>query len=162
MSSSAWLAESATECTDSASIAAEPVTSAATNLLMAIPRFATSAVTTALVLPSAAISGVLLVSSCTLLGCVGGGQSALRVSGSWREYGRGPGDYTGYGRALGGGLPAAAVIGIAVAVFLARVAVSGWWLRRHHYGPVEWLLRALTRWEQPPWRRGTVPAAAGG
>src|SRR5690606_19682810 len=57
ISSRAWLPLSATECTPSASIDDDPVMAAATNLLAAIPRFAASAVTTALVLPSTAIAG---------------------------------------------------------------------------------------------------------
>ena len=46
-SSSTWLPESATECTDSARSDAEPVTTKATNLVAAIPRFAPSAARTA-------------------------------------------------------------------------------------------------------------------
>jgi uncharacterized protein len=37
-------------------------------------------------------------------------------------------------------------------LFAANVAFSRWWLRRHHYGPLEWLWRSSTyaRWQ--PWR----------
>src|SRR5260370_38708593 len=46
MSSSAWLPESATEWTDSASIDAEPVITNATNLVAAMPRLAANAAST--------------------------------------------------------------------------------------------------------------------
>ena len=51
-SSSAWLPESATECTDSASIELDAVSRNATNLVTAMPRLAASAARIALVLPS--------------------------------------------------------------------------------------------------------------
>jgi uncharacterized membrane protein YccF (DUF307 family) len=56
MSSSTWFAESATECTPSASIDADPVIAAATNFDSPIARFAPNAVMTARVLlPSLAM-----------------------------------------------------------------------------------------------------------
>ena len=54
--------ESATECTPSASIDADPVIAAATNLATAMPRFAPSAVITARALPSAAMNVHLFLS----------------------------------------------------------------------------------------------------
>jgi uncharacterized protein len=68
--------------------------------------------------------------------------------------------YTGHGADLGGNLPAAVVIGTASIVFITQVALSGWWLRFHAYGPAEWLLRAITGWQRPPWRRPTLVASA--
>ena len=50
-SSSAWLPASATEWIASASIEADPVSANATNLVTAMPVFASSAATTALVPP---------------------------------------------------------------------------------------------------------------
>ena len=47
--SSTWLPVSATECTDSASIDADPVSRKATNLITAMPRLAAKAATTALI-----------------------------------------------------------------------------------------------------------------
>jgi uncharacterized protein len=67
--------------------------------------------------------------------------------------------YTGYGLDLGGNLPAGIVIAVAAIVFAAQVALSGRWLRHHAYGPTEWLLRAVTRWEIPPWRRTDATGA---
>ena len=69
--------------------------------------------------------------------------------------------YTSYGLNLGGSLPAAVVIGLAVLTFTLQIALSRAWLRSYAYGPAEWLLRAVTRWEKPPWRRPAVAAAGG-
>ena len=54
--SSPWLVVSATECSASDSMAAEPVIEAATNFDTAISALAPSAATTTLVVPPAAIS----------------------------------------------------------------------------------------------------------
>ncbi|MEV0248544.1 DUF418 domain-containing protein [Nocardia sp. NPDC050712] len=67
--------------------------------------------------------------------------------------------YTGYGFALADKVPPAAVLGFAVLTFAAQLLLSRWWLRGHKYGPVEWLLRAVTYLSRPPWRR-TIPAAS--
>ncbi|GAB2658030.1 DUF418 domain-containing protein [Nocardia goodfellowii] len=61
--------------------------------------------------------------------------------------------YTGYGFALADKVPPAAVVGLALLTFAAQLAVSGWWLRRHPYGPVEWALRAATYLSVPAWRK---------
>ncbi|WP_051180159.1 DUF418 domain-containing protein [Nocardia concava] len=60
--------------------------------------------------------------------------------------------YSGYGLALAGQVPTAGIMAIATATFAAQVWFSAWWLRRHPYGPVEWLLRAATNLAVPPWR----------
>lgn len=52
--------------------------------------------------------------------------------------------FTGYGPALIGRLPPAATMPIALALFVAQSWFSRWWLHRYAYGPLEWLLRALT------------------
>ncbi|WP_157368040.1 DUF418 domain-containing protein [Alloactinosynnema sp. L-07] len=57
--------------------------------------------------------------------------------------------FLGYGLGLIGRLPDLAVIGFAVALYAAQVAVSAWWVRRHRYGPLEWLLRAVTLGRRP-------------
>ncbi|UGT62378.1 DUF418 domain-containing protein [Nocardia asteroides] len=59
---------------------------------------------------------------------------------------------TGYGFALADELPPLAVLGVSVLIVAALYAASGWWLARHPYGPVEWLLRAVTYNTLPPWR----------
>ncbi|GAA2639910.1 DUF418 domain-containing protein [Dactylosporangium fulvum] len=60
--------------------------------------------------------------------------------------------FTGLGFGLIGRIAPLGVAGIAVAVFLAQLVLSAAWLRAHRYGPVEWLLRALTVWARPAWR----------
>ncbi|WP_052422409.1 DUF418 domain-containing protein [Nonomuraea candida] len=49
--------------------------------------------------------------------------------------------------------PSETVILIAVAVLALQWLWSGLWLRRHHYGPVEWLWRWATWARRPPLRR---------
>ncbi|WP_219469257.1 DUF418 domain-containing protein [Nonomuraea rhizosphaerae] len=57
--------------------------------------------------------------------------------------------FTGYGLALVDRVSPPLEVLIAVAVFAAQVFFSRWWLRSHRYGPVEWLLRAVTYWKRP-------------
>lgn len=64
--------------------------------------------------------------------------------------------FTGYGAALAGRVSPTEVAAIAVALFAAQAAASRWWLRRHRYGPAEWLLRAWTLLARPRWRAGAV------
>jgi uncharacterized protein len=58
--------------------------------------------------------------------------------------------FTGYGAGLVGRLGAAATAAAALALFLAQLALSRWWLERHRYGPLEWLLRWATTLQRPP------------
>ncbi|GAA3381728.1 DUF418 domain-containing protein [Cryptosporangium minutisporangium] len=64
--------------------------------------------------------------------------------------------FTGYGAALVGRIPPPGVAAIAAALFGLQVAWSRWWLRRHPYGPMEWLLRAWTNLVLPPWSGAAV------
>ncbi|WP_051180155.1 DUF418 domain-containing protein [Nocardia concava] len=68
--------------------------------------------------------------------------------------------YTGYGLALAGKVPVAGVVAIATATFAAQVWLSAWWLHRHTYGPVEWLLRAATYLSIPAWRKPSTSATS--
>ncbi|MEV6376266.1 DUF418 domain-containing protein [Micromonospora musae] len=61
--------------------------------------------------------------------------------------------FTGWGFGLIGQVSPLVAVLVAVAVFALQAVVSAWWMRGHHYGPVEWLLRALTNATVPPWRR---------
>ncbi|WP_278264434.1 DUF418 domain-containing protein [Nocardia sp. AG03] len=61
--------------------------------------------------------------------------------------------YTGYGLALADDIPPLGVVAIALVTFAAQLALSAWWLRGHPYGPVEWVLRAATYLDVPPWRK---------
>ncbi|MFI2474653.1 DUF418 domain-containing protein [Nocardia xishanensis] len=70
--------------------------------------------------------------------------------------------YTGYGFALADGVPPAGVVGLALLTYAAQLALSAWWLRDHRYGPVEWVLRAVTYLRVPPWRNADhVPTKVG-
>ncbi|WP_405600188.1 DUF418 domain-containing protein [Streptomyces sp. NBC_01410] len=60
--------------------------------------------------------------------------------------------FTGFGAALVGRVPPPLVTGIALGLFACQVVASRWWLCRHPYGPVEWLLRAVTNAARPSWR----------
>ncbi|GIH96876.1 DUF418 domain-containing protein [Planobispora siamensis] len=57
--------------------------------------------------------------------------------------------FTGYGLGLVGRLSPMTVVTIAVAIFLLQAGYSRLWLRRHRYGPAEWLLRWLTNARRP-------------
>ncbi|MFE1592455.1 DUF418 domain-containing protein [Nocardia sp. NPDC058705] len=60
--------------------------------------------------------------------------------------------YTGYGFALADDVSLGSVVAIGVLTFAAQLGLSHWWLRRHPYGPVEWVLRAATYLTVPAWR----------
>ncbi|MEV4015819.1 DUF418 domain-containing protein [Nonomuraea angiospora] len=57
--------------------------------------------------------------------------------------------FTGYGLALVDRVSPPLEVLIALGVFVCQVFYSHWWLKRHRYGPVEWLLRFLTYWRKP-------------
>lgn len=61
--------------------------------------------------------------------------------------------FTAYGWALVGQV-APLLVGLGVLVLYgAQLALSRHWMAAHAYGPVEWLLRAVTLWQRPAWRR---------
>jgi len=68
--------------------------------------------------------------------------------------------FTAFGFELIGKLAPIVVLAIVPVVFAAQLAVSAWWLRGHTYGPLEWLLRAITNASRPNWRRRHKPEAA--
>jgi uncharacterized protein len=51
--------------------------------------------------------------------------------------------FYGYGLGLFGRLGTASALAIGIAVYVAQVLFSAWWLQRFRYGPVEWLWRTL-------------------
>jgi uncharacterized protein len=51
--------------------------------------------------------------------------------------------FYGYGLGLFGHLGAAKALAIGLAVYVAQVFFSAWWLGRYRYGPIEWLWRTL-------------------
>ncbi|MER6360316.1 DUF418 domain-containing protein [Kitasatospora sp. NPDC001527] len=70
--------------------------------------------------------------------------------------------FTGVGAGLVGRVSPAGVAAIGVALFAAQAVGCRWWLARHPYGPVEWLLRAFTTLSRPRWRGAAVPGPAAG
>lgn len=60
--------------------------------------------------------------------------------------------FTGYGFGLIGSVSPLGALMFALLIFCTQIMLSSWWLDRHLYGPLEWLLRALTNWELPAWR----------
>ncbi|WP_200808805.1 DUF418 domain-containing protein [Brevundimonas sp. SH203] len=60
--------------------------------------------------------------------------------------------FHGYGLRLLNHMGLAQVLTLAVAIYVAQLALSRWWLKRWRYGPVEWLLRAVTISGWPQWR----------
>lgn len=63
--------------------------------------------------------------------------------------------FTAYGWRLHGRVAPLGVLLIAVAIYACQLILSAWWLRRHAYGPLEWLLRALTNARWPAWRQAS-------
>jgi len=61
-------------------------------------------------------------------------------------YGFGLGLYTGFGQRN------ALLLGLVL--WTVQMVLAGWWLRRYHYGPLEWLWRSAT-WlsSEVPWKR---------
>lgn len=51
--------------------------------------------------------------------------------------------FYGYGLGLFGKLGVTSALAIAVAIYIAQVFFSAWWLARYRYGPIEWLWRTL-------------------
>ena len=63
--------------------------------------------------------------------------------------------FWGYGLGLIGKVGAAAGLAWGIAFFAVQAAWSAWWLRRFHFGPVEWLWRTLTYGAAQPFRRSS-------
>ncbi len=61
--------------------------------------------------------------------------------------------FLAYGAKLMGSVSPLGALALAVIIFSLQLPLSRWWLRGHAYGPVEWLLRALTIAAWPRWRR---------
>ena len=49
-------------------------------------------------------------------------------------------------------LPALLVFPAAIALFVAQVYMSRWWLSRFRFGPLEWIWRSVTHWKVQPLR----------
>lgn len=62
--------------------------------------------------------------------------------------------FYGYGLGLMGRFGVAAGFGVVLAVYIAQVFISRWWLQTHRFGPLEWLWRTLMYARRQPWSRG--------
>jgi uncharacterized protein len=51
--------------------------------------------------------------------------------------------FYGYGLGLFGQLRASVALALGIAVYMAQVVFSRWWLNRYRFGPLEWLWRSL-------------------
>jgi uncharacterized protein len=58
-----------------------------------------------------------------------------------------------YGLGLFGLVGRAAGLALAVAIYVAQVLFSRWWLSRFQFGPMEWLWRTVTYGQRQPMRR---------
>ena len=61
--------------------------------------------------------------------------------------------FYGYGIGLFGRLDSASGLAIVLAVYIAQVILSRLWTDHFHYGPIEWLWRALMYGRAPPFRK---------
>lgn len=59
--------------------------------------------------------------------------------------------FTGYGFRLIDRLSPLTLLAVVPVIFTAQMLLSKWWLKRHLYGPGEWILRAVTIMGIPPW-----------
>lgn len=65
--------------------------------------------------------------------------------------------FHGYGLALFGGPSRAELWWFILAVWIAQLVASPWWLDRYRFGPAEWLWRTLTHWRWQPLRVADPP-----
>ncbi|MDP2369548.1 DUF418 domain-containing protein [Rhodoferax sp.] len=65
--------------------------------------------------------------------------------------------FTGWGWGLIGHLAPPSVALLALSIYGVQLLLSRWWLRSHAYGPLEWLLRALTHGRWPAWQSKPPP-----
>ena len=60
--------------------------------------------------------------------------------------------FFGYGLGQFGRMGATMGLAIGVAIYVAQLALSKWWLRRYRFGPLEWLWRSLMYGSAQPFR----------
>jgi uncharacterized protein len=68
--------------------------------------------------------------------------------------------FYGYGLGLFGKLGASSALTLGVALYVAQVIFSRWWLKRYLFGPVEWLWRTLMYGTRQPMKLSATPPAA--
>ena len=64
--------------------------------------------------------------------------------------------FFGYGLGQFGRMGAAMAFVIGVAVYIAQLVLSKWWLRQYRFGPIEWLWRSLTYLKAQPMKAVTL------
>jgi uncharacterized protein len=67
--------------------------------------------------------------------------------------------FYGYGFGLYGQVGIAAGVLLTLVIYAVQIPFSAWWLRRFHFGPVEWLWRSLAYGRWQPMRRLAWEAA---
>jgi uncharacterized protein len=68
--------------------------------------------------------------------------------------------FFGYGLGLFGRIGAAVTLLFGVVVYVLQAIASAYWLRRHRFGPMEWLWRTVMYGTRQPWgggRGGATP-----
>ena len=68
--------------------------------------------------------------------------------------------FYGYGFGLLGRVGVSTGAAISIAIFAAQAVASRWWLRRHQFGPLEWLWRTGMYGRQQPWLKRAQGRAA--
>ncbi|OCP00865.1 MULTISPECIES: DUF418 domain-containing protein [unclassified Ensifer] len=61
--------------------------------------------------------------------------------------------FHGYGLGLIGQASPLATALTSLGIFTAQLFLSRWWMARFAYGPLEWILRFITIWRAPQWRK---------
>jgi hypothetical protein len=61
--------------------------------------------------------------------------------------------FTGYGLRLMTELSSSLIVLVVIVTYIMQLWLSTLWMRRHQYGPLEWLLRSVTIMSLPVWRR---------
>ncbi|MBC8366324.1 DUF418 domain-containing protein [bacterium] len=61
--------------------------------------------------------------------------------------------FYGWGLGLYGRLNRFELVGVILIIWAAQLLISPWWLKRFHYGPLEWLWRTMSYWKWQPMRR---------
>ncbi len=64
--------------------------------------------------------------------------------------------FFGYGLGQWGQMGATAALGLGVAVYIAQMFFSRWWLHHYRFGPIEWLWRTLMYGVAQPMRKDVV------
>lgn len=62
--------------------------------------------------------------------------------------------FNGYGLGFYEQVGAAGLWGVTILIFLIQIPLSGWWLSRFRFGPMEWLWRSMTYRQRQPFKLG--------